>query len=241
MNRRPTYYCSCEHAGNVVPPEYRPLFAGKRKLLASHRGVDIGIRPVAEQVSKALGVPLASQTITRLLVEANRSLHHPSLFSSVTKDLPGEIKRDIIARYYDPHRQRVEREIARIIKKSGRVVHLGFHSFTPVWKGKRRKVDIGLLYDPARPMEKQFCRTLRTALLANSPDLIIRMNNPYRGNADGLTTSLRKNYSDTHYLGIELEINQQQLTTPKSRRETGRLLAQALRGMFRHEVGRFRE
>ena len=45
------------------------------------------------------------------------------------------------------------------------------------------------------------------------PDLSIRCNYPYKGNADGFTTYLRKQFSEKKYLGIELEINQKHIIT----------------------------
>ncbi len=44
---------------------------------------------------------------------------------------------------------------------------------------------------------------------ANQP--IVRRNYPYRGNADGFTTYLRKKYPGSKYIGIEIEINQKQV------------------------------
>jgi hypothetical protein len=38
--------------------------------------------------------------------------------------------------------------------------------------------------------------------------LKVRKNYPYKGISDGLTTSLRKQYTQKNYCGIEIEINQ---------------------------------
>jgi predicted N-formylglutamate amidohydrolase len=46
------------------------------------------------------------------------------------------------------------------------------------------------------------------------PQLKIRSNYPYLGNADGFTTYLRKRFQK-NYLGIELEINQKLLKNEK--------------------------
>ena len=70
-----------------------------------------------------------------------------------------------------------------------------------------RDADIGFLYDPARRYERKFCREWRKKLVANKDLWRVRMNYPYRGTADGLTTYLRKKMKGT-YLGIEVEINQ---------------------------------
>lgn len=44
--------------------------------------------------------------------------------------------------------------------------------------------------------------------LRESTGLRIRRNYPYRGNADGFITALRRTYDACNYLGFEVEINQ---------------------------------
>jgi hypothetical protein len=41
--------------------------------------------------------------------------------------------------------------------------------------------------------------------------MIVRRNYPYRGNADGLTTALRRVHGADRYVGIEVELNQRLL------------------------------
>jgi predicted N-formylglutamate amidohydrolase len=98
--------------------------------------------------------------------------------------------------------------VAGEIGRGRRVVHVSSHSFTPRLHGKVRQADVGLLYDPRRAGEVRFAKRWQTALLARAPALRVRRNNPYRGENDGLTTSLRKRHATRSYLGLELEINQ---------------------------------
>src|SRR5690242_5460847 len=99
-----TLVLTCEHAGNRVPREYAKLFGSRtaRTQLASHRGFDPGALRVARAARDALEVPLLYTEVTRLLVEANRSLHHPRLFSSFTSALNADERAEIIDRYYHP-------------------------------------------------------------------------------------------------------------------------------------------
>lgn len=87
-------------------------------------------------------------------------------------------------------------------------MHLSIHTFTPVLDGETRRADVGLLYDPRRAGEVAFCARLKTAILERRTDLSVRKNYPYRGAADGFTTSLRKKWSAAEYVGIEVEVNQ---------------------------------
>lgn len=199
---------TAEHGGHEVPPEYVHLFEGQDELLRSHRGWDPGTFALA----RALGGPLGARTIraqiTRLFVDLNRSAHNPKVFSVITRRLPRDERVKLLARYHLPHWERTRDAVSRGIADSGRVLHLGIHSFTPVLDGVVRKPDLALLYDPARPGELELSTTWSEALAAALPDRVVRRNNPYRGAADGMTTAFRRSFSAARYVGIEVEVNQ---------------------------------
>jgi predicted N-formylglutamate amidohydrolase len=204
---------TCEHGGNTIPPAYRALFFGAERILESHRGWDPGALRVAKAMSKMLGVKLFSSTTSRLLVELNRSLGHRSLFSEFTANLPAAEQHQIIDKYWHPYRDEVTTRIDSLVNAGRQVIHFSVHSFTPVWEGTPRKTSIGLLYDPRRPIERSLCESWKARLRDAQPEYSIHSNQPYRGIADGFTTSLRRRY-DTEtcpkgqYNGIEVEINQ---------------------------------
>lgn len=204
MNVR--WVISCEHGGNEIPPAYAPLFRQAQEVLQSHRGWDPGALPLFEQLQ-----PLADfakkSTISRLLIELNRSLHHPDLFSAYTRSLDNRQKESIIQDYYLPYRQSVKSKIESFLQQKDRVYHLSIHSFTPELNGVVREADIGLLYDPERALEEEACSLWRDCLLEELPHFRIRDNYPYLGIDDGFTTSLRQQHT-TNYAGIELELNQ---------------------------------
>lgn len=202
---------TCEHAGNQIPEAYRTLFKPYRNLLNSHRGYDAGAYDYACKIAEHFNVPLFAANTSRLLIDQNRSLGHPHLFSKITAPLPDKEKKHIIDFYYMPHRAAVRDAVSRFLDPPNTVVHIAVHSFTPILNGKLRTMDIGFLYDPKRTSEKLFCQYWRKAVLSLSPDLKIRFNAPYRGTSDGLTTFFRKRFP-FRYLGIELEINQRHLT-----------------------------
>lgn len=202
------FLISCEHGGNRIPAAYRHLFAGQGEVLRSHRGYDPGALRMARDLAAALAAPLHACTVSRLLIELNRSPRHARLYSEFTRDASPELRHELIERYYLPYRDAVETRIGTMTSSGLRVVHLSSHSFTPELDGAVRDADIGLLYDPRRGGERALCREWRLALGRHAPGLKVRMNYPYAGTADGFTTYLRRRFSGTDYLGIELEINQ---------------------------------
>jgi predicted N-formylglutamate amidohydrolase len=227
---------SCEHGGNRVPARWRDRFKGSQTLLRSHRGWDPGALPLARSLARRLGAPLIASTMTRLLIEPNRSLGHPRLFSELTRSLP-EAERDLLVeRYWRPHRARVEASVRDALRRASsrgaigperRVLHLAVHSFTPELDGRVRDVDVGVLYDPARPRELAFCRDWIRRLRNSLPDLRVWANRPYRGSSDGLTTHLR-GVLGARYLGVELEVSQGLMASPRASRRLEAALADTL-------------
>ena len=218
---------SCEHGGHRVPPAYRSLFRGGRKILQSHRGWDPGALDLARTIARTLDAPLVATTVSRLLVECNRSPHHPRVFSEFTRGLSGTEKQQLLAAYYHPHRGAVEAVVRSALRDAGTVVHVGVHTFTPVLNGHKRTADVGLLFDPGRALETRLCEEWMILLALKAPELHVRRNYPYRGWSDGLTTTLRGRFPARRYAGIELELNQKWVGTrewPRVRRDVASAL-----------------
>ena len=70
---------TCEHGGNRIPAPYRDLFHTHQALLDSHRGYDPGALIMARALATAFAAPLVTSTVSRLLVDLNRSVGHPRL------------------------------------------------------------------------------------------------------------------------------------------------------------------
>jgi len=208
MAKQLTLVLACEHATRSVPMRYRPLFRGKRTVLDSHRGWDPGALELARLLARTTGAPLFRGVVTRLLVDLNRSLQSPTLFSEHALRLEEKERLRLLARYWEPYRHAVRHCIEESLARRGTVLHFSVHSFTPRLRGEARPTDVGLLFDPERTAEARCSRALRRALQEELPDLRIDMNEPYSGVSDGLTTTLRAEFPRSRYLGIELELNQ---------------------------------
>ncbi|MCA9074472.1 MAG: N-formylglutamate amidohydrolase [Planctomycetaceae bacterium] len=201
---------TCEHGGNSIPAQYQHLFDNDsaRAALASHRGWDPGSLPLARRLQRCFDAPLISSRTSRLLIELNRSIGHPQLFSEWSIQLTHAEQQRLIDRYYHPYRQKVVAAIAAAHAKRECVLHISVHTFTPVWNDQPRTTGIGLLFDPRRKEESAFCISWQRHLQRSLPNLRIHRNRPYRGTSDGLTTALRSHYAPSRYWGIELELNQ---------------------------------
>lgn len=204
---------TCEHGGNKIPKKYLSFFKDKKRILNTHRGWDQGALVLAKKIARDLSAPLFYSEISRLLIDLNRSLHHPGLFSEFSKSCNATIKQELIGSLYIPYRSEIENRIKNLTSTGKPLIHFSIHTFTPVLNGLERNADISFLYDPEKIHEKALCDKLRTSLKNSFPDLTIRSNYPYRGNTDGFTTYLRHRFNEKIYLGIEIEINQKHIIT----------------------------
>ncbi|HXV76308.1 MAG TPA: N-formylglutamate amidohydrolase [Candidatus Polarisedimenticolaceae bacterium] len=225
---------SCEHASNRLPPELE----APTELLDLHVAWDPGALIVAERLAARFAAPLHQGRYSRLVVDLNRTVGNSRLIRRVSDGhripfnrglRPGEIERRI-ERYYRPYRQAVERGVTEIVRREGRCVHLTIHSFTPVLRGKVRGNDVGLMYDPSRRPEADLMRELR-GKLTEATGLVVWLNKPYSGTADGIQPRFREAYPADRYVGIELELNQKHAADTRASIAIADAFAGALEGL----------
>jgi predicted N-formylglutamate amidohydrolase len=202
---------SCEHASNRLPEGME----APGELLDLHIAWDPGAQVIARRLAEVFGAPLHQGKYSRLVVDLNRTVGNSRLVRRVSDGhrIPfnrgidaAEVRRRI-ERYYLPYRSAVADDVARIIAQRGRCVHLCIHTFTPKLGERLRGNDIGLLYDPHRQPEADLVRELRGAL-ARRTGLVVWLNRPYQGTADGILPRIREQHAAERYVAIELEVNQ---------------------------------
>ena len=200
---------SCEHASNRVPPRFSQVFEGKEKIMASHEAYDYGAAKLARSLARKISAPLFLGTISRLLIDLNRSpTNRKSLFTQFSRMLGQDERNLLLRKYFQPYREKVEHAVNKIISEGKPVLHVSVHSFSRVKKGKIRNADVGLLYDPERKREKDICAYIVKLLKKEIVLLKVRRNYPYQGKTDGFTSYLRQKHPEKFYIGIEIEINQ---------------------------------
>jgi len=163
---------------------------------------------MATALARALTAPLVTSNVSRLLIDLNRSIGHPRLFSEATRGLPAALRSKIVEQHYRPYRDEVEQSVRRSVSSGRRVIHISSHSFTQQLDCEERHADGGLLYHPGRRGEAELCARWKASLAASAPLLRVRRNYPYAGKNDGLTSHLRASFPGSVYVGIELEVNQ---------------------------------
>ncbi len=194
----------CEHASNRIPARYGDL--GLRPaLLNSHIAWDPGALAVAMGLSTALDAPLVAGGLSRLLFDCNRPPAAPDAMParSEVHDIPGNHnlsdsdRAHRIKTIHDPFRDGVQEVLNRFAAPP---VMITVHSFTPVYRGQSREVEIGLIHDS----DDRLTRAMMAHAGAHT-DRIVRVNDPY-GPADGVTHTLRRHALPIGALNVMLEI-----------------------------------
>jgi predicted N-formylglutamate amidohydrolase len=221
----------CEHAGRRIPKKLGALGLPKTEL-ARHIAWDIGAEGVARTLSQLLDAPLLLQRYSRLVYDCNRPPEAPDAMPAIseTTRIPGneclspEAKLARIESLYRPFHAAVSKLLDRRTAE-GRASHfVTIHSFTPVYKGKERKFELGILHDrDARLADK---------LLKGFPDFDVRRNEPY-GPQDGVCHTLNLHAGVRGLPYAMVEIRNDLIATERGQDEW----AQRLAAPIRHAAG----
>ncbi|OOY11224.1 N-formylglutamate amidohydrolase [Thioclava marina] len=181
----------CEHASNSFPAPWGDLGLSAKQRDA-HIAWDPGALALAKGLAEALDAPLAHACQSRLIYDLNRPPQHAGAMPerSEVHDIPGNIGLTRAARaarteaLYLPFHAELRALIAGRLARGAAPVIVTVHSFTPVYFGQRRDVELGMIHDADA--------TLAEAVLAEAQartGLDARLNEPYSG-ADGVTHTL---------------------------------------------------
>ncbi|WP_119392949.1 N-formylglutamate amidohydrolase [Taklimakanibacter lacteus] len=181
----------CEHAGKVIPRSLGSLGLSDEEL-SRHIAWDIGAEAVSRLVAKALDAPLLVQRYSRLVYDCNRPPESPDAMPvmSETTRIPGndnltpENRLARISEIYRPFHDRVARLLDHRAARGISSLFVTIHSFTPVYKGARRLLDLGVLHDRDTRLADKLL-----AAFGRLKDVVVKRNEPY-GPEDGVCHTL---------------------------------------------------
>ena len=185
---RSPFVLICEHASNTIPKALGTLGLPESGL-TRHIAWDIGAEKVARLLSRLMDAPLLLQRYSRLAYDCNRPPESPDAIPEVSEltTIPGNKKlspEDKLARareIYRPFHDGVSAVLDARAAGGQKSLVVSIHSFTPVYKGKPRSVELGILHDRDT--------TLSSKLIKSFPNVDARLNEPY-GPKDGVLHTL---------------------------------------------------
>lgn len=219
----------CEHASRFIPKEFKNLGLPEH-LRDSHVVWDPGALGVARRMSQRLDAALVAGGVSRLVYDCNRPPEAidamPAQSEVIT--IPGNIGLTSPSRkartqaFYAPFRD----ALAQQIDRTDAPVIVTIHSFTPVYHGTARAVEIGVLHDEDTRLADAMLHTAAAHTQAN-----VQRNQPY-GPDDGVTHTLREHAIEKGHLNVMLEVRNDLIRTEAAQTEMGDMLAVWLAAAF---------
>jgi predicted N-formylglutamate amidohydrolase len=221
------FFFTCEHATRLLP-EWRPE-PGDVPLLEDHWGWDIGAADLTRSLVELTGACAVLSRFSRLVCDPNRE---PSAASFVVEEVDGHrfsFNRGVgeserarrRERYFDPYHEAIDRALWARRSLPAPVRLCSIHSFTPLYLGRARPMEVGVLFDD----HDLHAWHLEGALAEEGFESVL--NAPYSGR-DGLIYSAQRHGRAHELVYLELEVRQDLIDTPEKALATGRRIARAL-------------
>ena len=182
----------CEHASCVLPERLGNLGLSS-EALASHIAWDPGALAVSRGMSVALDATLVHQRFSRLVYDCNRPPESPGAMPEVSEiyTIPGNQHLSAAERQartealYIPFHDRIRALLRDRRARGQETVIVTVHSFTPVYMGASRDVELGILHDEDSYLADRMLNAAEDAPLYKT-----ERNSPY-GPEDGVTHTLK--------------------------------------------------
>jgi predicted N-formylglutamate amidohydrolase len=218
-----------EHAGRRIPKALGTLGLAAGEL-ERHIAWDIGAEGLARGLSEFLDAPLVLQLYSRLVYDCNRPPEAPDAIPVMSEQTPIPGNRDLtdaqrearIAALYRPFHAAVNRLIDERAARGQGTILVTVHSFTPVYKGVPRSLDLGILHDSDARLADRLLEVCQS-----EADLVVRRNEPY-GPQDGVTHTLVLHGLARNLDNVMLEVRNDLIADATGQRRMAERLARSV-------------
>jgi predicted N-formylglutamate amidohydrolase len=223
---RTPYVLVCEHASNRLPKSLGTLGLPESEL-QRHIAWDIGAEQVARLLSRRIDAPLVLQRYSRLAYDCNRPPDSADAMPEISETTPIPGNRNLSSadrlmrtrEIYRPFHATIADLLDRRAAEGTRSLVVTIHSFTPVYKGKARAVELGILHDRDSGLADK--------LVASFPGVDARLNQPY-GPDDGVLHTLNLHAAPRGLSHAMIEIRNDFLLDERGRVEWAERLSASL-------------
>jgi len=223
---RSSYVLICEHAANRLPRALGTLGLPPSEL-ARHIAWDIGAEQVARRLSRLMDAPLVLQRYSRLAYDCNRPPDAADAMPEISEstDIPGNRNlspADRLARIreiYRPFHGAITDLLDRRAADGVRSMVATIHSFTPLYRGERRTVELVILHDQDTRLSEK--------LAPSFPGVDARLNQPY-GPTDGVLHTLTLHAAPRRLGRVMIEIRNDLISNERGQGEWAERLSTSL-------------
>ncbi len=223
----------CEHASNWIPQEYNNLGLDDVARM-SHIAWDPGALQVAGLLSAEFDAPLITPGVSRLVFDCNRHIQAKSAIVETNDSyvIPGNAglsdadRHDRAQRFYTPYHSALSNILDRAEASNRSPAIVTIHSFTPVYFGHLRNVEIGILYDDDGRLASEIFNAAET-----EGEYIVRLNEPYSAE-DGVTYTLAEHAVPRGLLNVMVEVRSDLIEDADAQKNMAGRLAGYLKTAF---------
>jgi predicted N-formylglutamate amidohydrolase len=230
-NGRSPVVILCEHASSRIPDSLNHLGLAPEDRL-KHIAWDLGALAVAECLSAYFDAPLVASTVSRLVYDCNRLPQAPDAIVTHSEGIPIPGNHGLSLAERDTRQRLIHQPFheaaAALVAQRARPVLVTVHSFTPVFFGQAREVELGLLADGG---DERLAQAMWEAAPAIT-GLRTQINAPYHPK-DGMTYSARAHALPREALHVMFEVRNDLISTDAQVNALAPVLAQLLeRGLL---------
>ncbi len=230
----------CEHAGQLVPESVGSLGLDAQAM-STHIAWDIGAASLARALSKELDAPLILQRYSRLVFDCNRVMEAPDAIVEVSDgvEIPANQKLSSAGRQarfdqvYIPFERAIEQVIEDCLLQGTSPAIVCIHSFTPVFKGQQRYLDLGIIHDASDASFAAYTLELGLKLGQYSAAL----NQPYEA-GDGVTHTLAMHGVRRKLSNVMFEVRNDLIRDNEGQAQWAERLGSLITGALKLEAGK---
>jgi predicted N-formylglutamate amidohydrolase len=217
-------FFTCEHASQRLPPGWAWPEPDLR-LVDTHWAYDLGAREITLALARELGATAVLARFTRLLADPNRDAAHDDMFRALADGQPVLLntgldeadKQRRIEQYHRPYHEALDAALAAHCSRADEAhaaprhghkpLLFSVHSFTPLYQGVPRDVELGVLFN----QDEDDALKLGATLMRHFQR--VAYNEPWSGRS-GLIYSAERHATKYGLRALELEVRQDLAVDP---------------------------
>lgn len=218
-----------DHASRAFPAAMNQLGVADW-VLDKHVAWDIGSDAITRHLAERFNAPAIMAGYSRLIVDLNRQLTHPSAFIPVSDGIaiPGNLElsdedREMRTRsFFRPYHEAIRRHLREALDRGHVPALISVHTCTPVFDRLVRKWHVGVMWDKDPRIAKRLLDNLNAM-----PGVCVGDNEPYSGqHPNDFTIDYHAERNGLPCVGIE--VRQDLVDTDEGARQWANILADAL-------------
>ena len=172
-------FLTCEHASAYLPSPWK-LTERDEHLNNTHWIFDIGVAPITASLASALKAPAILCQFSRIIIDSNRDTQADDLIVKYADEKIVHLNQNIDRAEYEKRVQNLyqpyHHAMHRLLNQYPNIaLLLSMHTFTPIWQGKKRPMEMGILFY----QETELVRRLYQYL--SDRNIKTALNQPYSG------------------------------------------------------------